>query len=76
MDELITYLARAIVDSPDDVKVEKIEDGDTDTYEVSVAQPDLGKVIGKHGRTARALRAVVKGAAAKTGRRAHLEIVE
>ena len=76
MEELITYLARAVVDDPDAVKVARADGEGTDVYELSVAEGDLGKVIGRHGRTARALRAVVRAAAAKTGRRAQLEIVE
>ncbi len=76
MEELISYLARALVDSPDDVQVNRNAGDDADVYELSVAQDDLGKVIGRQGRTARALRAVVRAAASKTGRRAQLEILE
>lgn len=79
MDELITYVARSLVDHPDDVAVTANaadDENGTDVYELAVAQPDLGRVIGRHGRTARAMRAVVRAAAAKTGRKAQLEIVE
>ncbi len=76
MKDLVNYLVTAIVDDQDAVEVRHIEDGDTDLYEVSVAQDDLGKVIGRHGRTARALRAVVRASTAKLGRRSQLEIVE
>jgi len=79
MEELITYVARALVDNPDNVSVNATlgeEGSDQDLYELTVEQSDLGRVIGRHGRTARALRAVVRAAAAKTGRKAQLEIVE
>ncbi len=79
MEELITYVARSLVDHPDDVSVAMRQgenEDSADVYELTVAQADLGRVIGRHGRTARALRAVVRAAAAKTGRNAQLDIVE
>ena len=79
MEELITYVARALVDNPDQVSVSAtVAEGESsqDLYELTVDQGDLGRIIGRRGRTARALRAVVRAAAAKTGRRAQLEIVE
>lgn len=76
MKDLVNYLVTAIVDDQDAVDVRHVDDGDTDLYEVSVAQDDLGKVIGRHGRTARALRAVVRASSSKLGRRSQLEIVE
>lgn len=79
MEELITYVAKALVDSPDEVKVATTaaeDEGGQDLYELTVDQGDLGRIIGRRGRTARALRAVVRAAAAKTGRNAQLEIVE
>ncbi len=79
MEELITYVARSLVENPDSVSVATHVGEDTndmDVYELTVAQGDLGRVIGRHGRTARALRAVVRAAAVKTGRKAQLEIVE
>lgn len=76
MSELVAYLARALVDNPDSVSVQVIEGDTSDTYELTVDQSDLGKVIGRQGRTARALRAVLRGATAKTGRGSFLEIVE
>ena len=79
MEELITYVARALVDNPDEVKVATTAaegEGSQDLYELTVDQGDLGRIIGRRGRTARALRAVVRAAAAKTGRSAQLEIVE
>ena len=76
MEELITYLGAAMVDHPDDVQVNKIEQDDEDVYELRVHPDETGKVIGRQGRTARALRAVVRAASAKTGRLAHVEIVD
>lgn len=74
--ELVEYLARALVDDPDAVSVEAIEDEKTTTLRLKVAQPDLGRVIGKQGRTARAMRTLLHAIAAKSRRRAVLEIVE
>jgi len=77
MKELIEYIARAIVDYPDDVVVREEEDGDRIIYYLQVAEPDMGKVIGKQGRIANAMRTLLKVAAAKSGvRRASLEIGE
>jgi len=77
MKELIEYIAKAIVDSPDDVRVREEEQGDTVIYYLEVAEPDMGKVIGKQGRIANAMRALLKVAATRRGiRRASLEIGE
>ena len=77
MKELIEYIARAIVDYPDDVVVKEEEDGDRIVYYLQVAEPDMGKVIRKQGRIANAMRTLLKVAAAKSGvRRASLEIGE
>ena len=65
MQQLVEYLVQAIVDEPEEVQVTPAQRGDMTVYQVEVAQPDLGKVIGRGGRTADALRIVV-GAAAKT----------
>ena len=74
--ELVEYLARRLVDEPDAVRVEEIErDGDT-ILQLHVAKDDVGKVIGRQGRIARALRTVVRAAAARSHRRVLLEIVE
>ena len=75
MQELVEYLVKALVDEPDAVKVDVIDIGGAMTYEVTVAENDLGKVIGRQGRIANALRTVVKAAALKTGERVSLEIV-
>jgi predicted RNA-binding protein YlqC (UPF0109 family) len=76
MKELIEYIARALVDNPDSVTVEEIEGEKTTVYELRVGAGDLGKVIGKHGRTARSIRTLMNAAATKAGKRAVLEILE
>ncbi len=74
--ELVEYLARRLVDEPDAVRVEEVErDGDI-VIELHVAPDDVGQVIGRQGRIARALRTVVRAAAARRDRRVLLEIVE
>lgn len=74
--ELLEYLAKALVDSPDDVRVESTETETTVILELNVAKEDIGKVIGKQGRIARALRTVIKASAVKNGKRAIVEIVD
>ncbi len=74
--DLVSYLAANLVDEPDTVQVKEIPNGDSVILEVSVAPDDMGKVIGRHGRVARAIRTVTKAAAARQGRRAMVEIVE
>lgn len=74
--ELLEYLAKALVDHPDDVRVEATETDTTVVLELNVAKEDIGKVIGKQGRIARALRTVVKASAVKNGKRAIVEIVD
>lgn len=77
MKELIEYIARAIVDNPDEVVVREEEEGDRIVFYLQVAESDMGKVIGKQGRIANAMRTLLKVAAAKGGvRRATLEIGE
>jgi len=76
MKELIEYIARALVDSPDEVRVNEIEGEQTSVLELSVAKEDLGKVIGKQGRTARAMRTILSAASTKIRKRAVLEIIE
>jgi uncharacterized protein len=77
MRELLVYLAKALVDQPDQVEVEQFEEDDgTLVLELSVADDDYGKVIGRGGRTAQALRTVVKAAAVKDNRRVLVDIVE
>ena len=74
MKELIEFLARALVDEPDAVEVEEEEDGDRVIYHLYVADGDMGKVIGKQGRIANAMRDLLKVAATRAGTRVSLEI--
>lgn len=77
MEELLAFLARALVDEPDKVEVEAFEEDDGSlVLELSVADDDYGKVIGRGGRTAQALRTLVKAAAVKDNRRVLVDIVE
>jgi predicted RNA-binding protein YlqC (UPF0109 family) len=77
MKDLLEYLARALVEDPDAVEVEEFEEDDgTLVLELSVADDDYGKVIGRGGRTAHALRTVVKAAAVKENRRVLVDIVD
>ncbi|MDA3916120.1 MAG: KH domain-containing protein [Deltaproteobacteria bacterium] len=76
MKELIQYIAKALVDNPDQVVVEEIATQQTLVLELRVAKEDLGKVIGKKGRTAQAMRTILSCASAKIQKRAILEIVE
>jgi predicted RNA-binding protein YlqC (UPF0109 family) len=76
MEELIAAIARSLVDQPEAVKVTSKVEEDHVTIELGVAPEDLGKVIGKQGRTARALRTILSAAAAKADKRCRLEIVE
>jgi len=75
MQELVEYIVRNIVDLPDEVSVSTTESGQMVVYEVAVAESDLGKVIGRRGRIAEALRQVVRAAQDRDGRRATVEIV-
>lgn len=74
--ELVEYMARALVDNPEQVKVSEIEGEQTSVIELRVAKEDLGKVIGKQGRTARAMRTILSAASTKIRKRAVLEIIE
>ena len=76
MEEFLAHVAEQIVDNPDDVGVTVQSSDRGDRYEISVAQEDLGKIIGRRGRTARALRTLLSAAGAKSGRRLELEILE
>jgi predicted RNA-binding protein YlqC (UPF0109 family) len=73
--DLIEYMAKALVDDPDQVQVEEIEGTSATIYELSVAPDDMGRVIGKQGRVANAMRTLLRAAAARQGRRVTLEIV-
>jgi predicted RNA-binding protein YlqC (UPF0109 family) len=74
--ELLEYLARRLVDDPEAVRVETVEDADAVVLRLHVAEDDVGKVIGRQGRIARALRTVVRASAARERRRVVLEIVD
>lgn len=76
MKELIEYIAKSLVDNPDRVDVTEVEGERVTVYELRVGEGDLGKVIGKHGRTAKSIRTLLNAAAAKVGKRAVLEILE
>jgi len=76
MKELLEYLAKALVDNPDDVEVEAIEGERSVILQLKVNPDDIGKVIGKQGRIAQALRTVVKAVATKQGKNAIVEILD
>ncbi len=76
MKDLIKYIAQALVDQPEEVSVEEVEGNQTSVLELKVAKEDLGKVIGKQGRTARAMRTILSAASAKVKKRTVLEILE
>ncbi|MGH8059415.1 MAG: KH domain-containing protein [Candidatus Entotheonellia bacterium] len=76
MKELVHLIAQALVDKPDEVEVRVVEGERTTVIELKVAETDLGKVIGRQGRTARAMRTIVNAAAAKLRKRVVLEILE
>ena len=76
MQELVEYIAKSLVDRPEEVRVSLEEKEDVTVFHLSVAKEDLGKIIGRQGRTARALRTLVNAASAKQERRCILEIEE
>jgi hypothetical protein len=76
MQDLIRFIAQELVDAPEAVSVDEIEGDQTSVIELKVAKADLGKVIGKQGRTARAMRTLLSAASAKTNKRTVLEIIE
>jgi predicted RNA-binding protein YlqC (UPF0109 family) len=76
MKELIAYIAKALVDNPDEVEVTEIEGEHSSVIELKVAKGDLGKVIGKQGRTAQAMRTILNAASAKIKKRCALELIE
>jgi predicted RNA-binding protein YlqC (UPF0109 family) len=76
MKQLVEYIAKALVDHPDKVDVKEIVGEKTLIYEVRVGEGDLGKIIGKEGRTAKAIRSIIAAAGMKQGKRAQLEILE
>ncbi|NRA35271.1 MAG: KH domain-containing protein [Polyangiaceae bacterium] len=74
--ELIEAIAQALVDEPDNVEVQEIDGEHNSLIELRVAKNDIGKVIGKDGRTAQSMRTILTAASTKLGRRAHLDIVD
>jgi hypothetical protein len=76
MKELVQYLARSLVNNPDAVELAEREVEDAAVFELKVAKDDLGRIIGKQGRTARSIRTILNAAASKTNRKVVLEILE
>ncbi|MEA3475592.1 MAG: KH domain-containing protein [Candidatus Cloacimonadota bacterium] len=76
MKELIEFMAKALVDNPDDVSVKEVAGERVTLYELKVGEGEVGKVIGKGGRTANAMRTILNSVATKHGKRAELEILE
>ena len=76
MKELICHIAQALVDNPEQVEVNDVEGGQTLILELRVAKEDMGKIIGKHGRTAQAIRTLLSAASGKAKKRIVLEILE
>ena len=76
MKDLVQFIASRLVDRPEDITIDLQEDGENVTIELRVAQDDLGKVIGKQGRTARAMRTVLAAAETDDNKRIRLEIAE
>lgn len=74
--ELVEQMAKSLVDNPNEIEVKEIEGEQTSVIELKVAKEDLGKVIGKQGRTARAMRTILNAASTKVKKRAVLEIIE
>jgi predicted RNA-binding protein YlqC (UPF0109 family) len=76
MKDLISYIARALVDFPNEVEVNAVEGKHTTVLELRVAKQDMGKIIGRQGRTAQAIRTILSAASGKTKKRHVLEILE
>jgi len=76
MKELVQYLAKSLVTNPDAVEVKETEGENASVFELKVAKEDLGRIIGKQGRTAKSIRTILNAAASRTNRRVVLEIVE
>ena len=74
--DLVEYIAKSLVDDPDGVDVNMIEGEKSTIIELRVSQSDIGKVIGKHGRIAKAVRTILSAAATRTGKRVALEILD
>lgn len=76
MKELVEYMVKSLVDDPERVNVSELEGEQSVIYEVRVAPEDMGKIIGKQGRIAKAMRTIVKAACVKSGKKAVVEILE
>ena len=76
MKELVTHIARSLVDKPEQVSVAEVEGNQTTVLELTVAKEDLGKVIGKQGKTATAMRTILSAVSSKNKKRTVLEIIE
>ena len=76
LQETLTDIAKAIVDTPEEVKVTQTEDEKTITLTLTVAPDDMGMVIGRHGKIAKAIRSVIKAASVSSGKRVNVEIVD
>ncbi len=76
MKELVEFIVKSLVDNPDQVEIHEVDDQSGTIVEVSVAQPDMGRVIGKSGRVINSIRSIVQVAAAKRGQRVSVEIIE
>ena len=76
MKELVTYIAQSLVDKPEQVSVAEVEGNQTTVLELTVAKEELGKVIGKQGRTAQAMRTILGAVSSKIKKRTVLEIIE
>ncbi|MDD6920120.1 MAG: KH domain-containing protein [Eubacteriales bacterium] len=75
MTELVEFIAKALVDNEEIVEISVVEDGDVTVLQLKVAPEDMGKVIGKHGRIAKAIRTVVRAATSKTHKKVVVEII-
>lgn len=76
MKDLVEFIVKALVDHPEEVRISEVEGEQSVIYEIRVSQEDMGKIIGKQGRIARALRTIVKAAGAKKGKKTAVEILE
>ena len=76
MKELLTYIARSMVSSPDEVSVTEVEREDELVLELRVAQKDMGKIIGRQGRTSKEIRAIIKAASANEPKKVSVDIVD
>ncbi|HLR21392.1 MAG TPA: KH domain-containing protein [Tissierellaceae bacterium] len=76
MSELVEYIAKSLVDNPDEVSVKEVEGSQSIIIELKVAEEDMGQIIGKQGRIAKAIRTVIKAAAIKENKRVAVEIIQ